>query len=146
MEAVLNSSRPSQSLLFLHFWFFPAPTKLKTTPVKKNTAKKQVLIQFWFWNNEKYSKKTNYNLISILKKLLKRYAPFSWVQQLSIGFNRIGFHRIYLEATFNLIWFYLTLYCLAVIKGHTYLNKPTAFSCRFVKVCIAFCYHRALKN
>ena len=24
------------------------------------------------------------------------------------------------------------------LKGHTYLNKPTAFSCRFVQVCMAF--------
>ena len=29
--------------------------------------------------------------------------------------------------------------------GHTYLHKTAAFSCRFVEVCITFCYHQTLK-
>ena len=33
-----------------------------------------------------------------------------------------------------------------VTKGHTYLNKPAAFSCRFVPVCVTYCYHQALKG
>ena len=38
----------------------------------------------------------------------------------------------------------LTLWCLVVIKGHTYLNKHSVFSCRFISVRMAFNYHYAL--
>ena len=32
-----------------------------------------------------------------------------------------------------------------VTKGHPYLNKPVAFSCRFVQVRITFCQHQVFK-
>ena len=31
-------------------------------------------------------------------------------------------------------------------KRYTHLNKPATFSCRFVKVCMSFCYHPAWKG
>ena len=69
-----------------------------------------------------------------------------------------SFILIFLDKTPRFVKYYISLFDFSFISplmpggkkrsnyGHTYPQKAAAFSCMFVEVCMAFCYHQAEKG